>query len=242
MRHDSCTFIFDFMEKYPITFSYNVTFLPPIILSVSWIQQSAAVACTVYTSCSVLGFYHILHADVHLHVICRENMCCMLFCPASCCSSHQLLPGTVFLVLWKVFGNLLCVFWVLFSDSHLKLAELKPKASNSSSTPCALQSLFLCFQLEMKALCFFLYFPLWPPFSFLSGIQPQSSDPQTGWRISQQHEGANKAVREVAEQGPRKLSGRNWQRENMMGMWWKEKTQNSMLASTWITHSFDNKL
>lgn len=127
--------------------------------------------------------YHILHMDVHIYVMCRgkeKHICCMLFCTASYCCRHQSLPGTVPLVRWKVFWSLLCVFSVNFSDSHLKLAELKPVASNSSSTPGSPQSLLLCLQLEMKEVCFLRLFPLRPPFSFLSGTRLQNSDPTEG--------------------------------------------------------------
>lgn len=127
--------------------------------------------------------YHILHMDVHIYVMCRgkeKNICCMPFCTAPYCCRHQSLPGTVPLVRWKVFGSLLCVFSVHFSDSHLKLAELKPVASNSSSTLGFPQFLLLCLQLEMKEVCFLRLFPLKPPFSFLSGTRLQSSDPQRG--------------------------------------------------------------
>lgn len=173
MHHDSCTFIFDFMETYPLTFSYNVIFLPPIILSVSWMQLSVAAVCIYSMVCAWFLSDFTSGCAPTCHILKKKSMCYMVFCTVSCCSSHQLLPGAVLLVWWKVFGNLLCVFWVFFSDSHLKLAELKPMASNSSSTPSALQFLFFCLQLEMKALHFFPPLPIMA--SFLLPVRHSAS-------------------------------------------------------------------
>lgn len=126
------------------------------------------------------------------------------------------------------------VFWVfpfwlpfLFLCEDLKMAGLLWNSwlLPPSSAPTFPLSLYPSLLFGMKEPHFFLFFPFWPSFSCLTGsetrIQPQSSDPQKGCRISDN-------IKEQIRQSVRELAKRGWSQvlgiilymgEKKMTMW-----------------------
>lgn len=107
--------------------------------------------------------------------------------------------------------------WQVFCETH----DFSPLPLR----PTFPLSLYPSLLFGMKEPHFFLFFPFWPSFSCLTGsetrIQPQSSDPQKGCRISDN-------IKEQIRQSVRELSKRGWSQvlgiilymgEKKMTMW-----------------------
>lgn len=215
---------YDFMKTFPITLFCTVNDLPPLNLyvhpskqlHVSWIRQSEFqqyIYC-VYTTYIVLCFV-TFYTWMYKHLQKKRSSSQLSAVAAISCCQVQF-----FWCDGKCLGTC-CVFSrVHFSDYHLSLAQLKAVALTCSPTPRSLQSMSLCLQLEMKEFHFFPLVPLWPPSSLLSGIQPQSSDPQRGLGNFHQHERANKAVRQRGGwSGVTQSVREELTEKSVMGMW-----------------------
>lgn len=139
-------------------------------------------------------FLSHFHADVHLHVIHGRTKK-----TRAACSSAQL-PAVAAISCCRV-----QFFWCdvkclgtccVFSGGFSLIPTSNWQSWNLwlliSLLPRVLCSLFLCLQLQMKALCFFLFFPLWPSFSFLSASKQRS----TSWQAEEFSDNIKKQIRQ----------------------------------------------